>query len=144
MILSLEQVEEMRVGAENIRCPFFRRRAGDVVDILFELVVWVSARHKRLDFRPVEKSCAEKLRGKEVQEVMSIVEEDFRRRKYYITGLLTSQIYRDDCLFESPDPDLPVVGLKKYVNAAANLFDRKLSSCDLLSIEVNQEKNSMR
>lgn len=33
---------------------------------------------------------------------------DNNHKGYYITGKLNSTIYRDDCLFDGPDPDMPV------------------------------------
>lgn len=56
-------------------------------------------------------------------------------RGYYITGKLDSAIYRDDCLFMGPDPDMPVRGLRKYLSAASQLFDQRQSSAEMLSIE---------
>jgi len=58
---------------------------------------------------------------------------------YYITGKLDSTIYRDDCLFTGPDPDMPVRGLRKYLSAAAQLFDSKKSHADLLSIAYRED-----
>jgi len=55
---------------------------------------------------------------------------------YYITGRLNTAIYRDDCLFDGPDPDMPVRGLRKYLNAASQLFDTKTSTAELLSLEI--------
>ncbi len=57
---------------------------------------------------------------------------------YYITGKLDSTIYRDDCLFTGPDPDMPVRGLRKYLSAAAQLFDSKKSHADLLSMAYRE------
>ena len=53
---------------------------------------------------------------------------------YYITGQLNTTIVRDDCLFDGPDPDMPVRGLRKYLGAASQLFDRKSSRAELLSL----------
>lgn len=58
---------------------------------------------------------------------------------YYITGKLDSTIYRDDCLFTGPDPDMPVRGLRKYLSAAAQLFDSKKSHADLLSMAYRED-----
>ena len=55
---------------------------------------------------------------------------------YYITGKLNSTIYTDDCLFDGPDPDMPVKGLRKYLGAASNLFDSNKSSATLLDIQI--------
>ena len=50
---------------------------------------------------------------------------------YYITGALTKNIYRDDCYFDGPDPDMPVSGLQKYLLSVSNLFDRRKSRADI-------------
>ncbi|KAL7506980.1 hypothetical protein ACHAXN_008003, partial [Cyclotella atomus] len=58
---------------------------------------------------------------------------------YYITGRLDTTIYRDDCLFTGPDPDMPVRGLRKYLSAAAQLFDSKVSFASLDSISFDNK-----
>jgi len=55
---------------------------------------------------------------------------------YYITGKLNSTIYTDDCMFDGPDPDMPVKGLRKYLGAASNLFDSGKSFATLLDIQI--------
>jgi hypothetical protein len=57
---------------------------------------------------------------------------------YYITGKLDSRMYRDDCRFEGPDPDMPVVGLRKYLNAASSIFDPRRSDAVLLSLRYDE------
>lgn len=64
---------------------------------------------------------------------------DYVDRQYYVTGRLSASIYADDCVFDGPDPDVPVTGLAKYVSAAAGLFDRRQSRVDLLEIETRGE-----
>ena len=58
-------------------------------------------------------------------------EEFFSPIGYYITGALTKSIYRDDCYFDGPDPDMPVSGLQKYLLSVSNLFDRRKSRADI-------------
>lgn len=62
---------------------------------------------------------------------------------YYITGKLDSTIYRDDCLFTGPDPDMPVRGLRKYLSAAAQLFDQRESFAELASIRHEESGGQM-
>lgn len=62
-----------------------------------------------------------------------------RHKGYYITGRLDSTVYRDDCWFEGPDPDMPVRGLRKYLNAASQLFDTKASTAELLTLNVVED-----
>lgn len=57
---------------------------------------------------------------------------------YYVTGKLNSTIYRDDCLFDGPDPDMPVKGLRKYLGAASHLFDASKSSATLMDVKTVQ------
>jgi hypothetical protein len=58
---------------------------------------------------------------------------------YYVTGRMSTSIYRDDCEFESPDPDLPLRGLRKYIGVAAHLFDARASHSRLLSLQRRHE-----
>jgi hypothetical protein len=60
---------------------------------------------------------------------------------YYVTGRLSTDIYRDDCFFDGPDPDMPVTGLRKYMNAASQLFDQKQSWSKLVSLEQQRKKS---
>jgi Uncharacterized conserved protein (DUF2358) len=55
---------------------------------------------------------------------------------YYITGRLTHSIYRDDCFFDGPDPDMPVRGLRKYLNAASQLFEVRHSTAELVQLQI--------
>jgi len=56
---------------------------------------------------------------------------------YYLTGRLNSTIYTDDCLFDGPDPDMPVRGLRKYLSAASHLFERESSHAQLLDVQMH-------
>jgi hypothetical protein len=72
-------------------------------------------------------------------EIQQVILNDWaihNHKGYYITGRLNSTIYRDDCLFDGPDPDMPVRGLRKYLNAASQLFDPKTSRATLLDIRI--------
>ena len=57
---------------------------------------------------------------------------------YYLTGRLNSTLYRDDCLFDGPDPDMPVKGLRKYLSAASHLFERESSFAQLLELRTEE------
>jgi hypothetical protein len=65
--------------------------------------------------------------------------QKINNKGYYITGRLDTTIYRDDCLFTGPDPDMPVKGLRKYLSAAAQLFDSKVSFANMDSISCNAD-----
>ncbi len=82
-----------------------------------------------------------------IDEIRDVIEKDWSTnndRGYYITGRLSTEIYRDDCLFDGPDPDMPVRGLRKYLAAASHLFEAKNSfaTLDRLSIEQNDKGGS--
>jgi len=74
---------------------------------------------------------------------MDTIRHDWKPEKqhkgYYITGRLNTTIYRDDCWFDGPDPDMPVRGVRKYLNAASQLFDTATSTAELLSLEIGPQ-----
>jgi len=75
--------------------------------------------------------------------VARTIEADWRcgphgAKGYYLTGRLNSTIYRDDCLFDGPDPDMPVKGLRKYLSAASHLFERETSFAQLLDLRAEE------
>mmetsp|Transcript_45862 Transcript_45862/g.127296 ORF Transcript_45862/g.127296 Transcript_45862/m.127296 type:complete len:215 (+) Transcript_45862:624-1268(+) len=67
-------------------------------------------------------------------ELLATLYADFSIHQCQVTGRLSKPFYSDACLFEGPDPDMPVRGLAKYCSASSNLFDHALSTCDLLAI----------
>lgn len=96
---------------------------------------------------------ADKNWGMELEKIRDRIEVDWNSSKnnkndnisnnnvdkgYYITGRLDTTIYRDDCYFTGPDPDMPVKGLRKYLSASAQLFDGRCSFARLDSIEMEQ------
>ena len=88
---------------------------------------------------------AEKTRYLSLTDIEDRIHHDWtsgltEKQGYYMTGKLDSTIYRDDCVFDGPDPDMPVRGLRKYLNAAANLFDHSSSTAKLLSLEIVDEQ----
>jgi hypothetical protein len=198
----------------RIKCPFFRRRAADLIDNAATVGQFLLIRHKSLpglsdlfldtddlssspllsNFLPVadvSENCnilltsdhrghtvsvsspshhnlmdvvssppgckplgyhikrhpdgtSQKTRYLSISDITRQIQKDWiggthgQEKGYYITGKLDSTIYRDDCLFTSPDPDMPVRGLRKYLNAASHLFDPKLSDASLLSISSDE------
>ena len=165
-----------------IKCPFFRRRAADLIDNAAMVVQFLLIRHKSLpgfsdlflDNPPEDEGVslipsstnnnilnvfsapgckplgrhikrhpdgtAHKTRHLSISDITQRIQNDWIGgvsgidKGYYITGKLDSTIYRDDCLFTGPDPDMPVRGLRKYLSAAAHLFDPRESDAHLLSI----------
>ena len=126
----------------SIKCPFLKRRTSDLLDGLDMMMRFLVIRHKSLDLIGPPPSCRSirlpKLLGTTLEERMAIIRHDWRpetNKGYYITGRLNTTLYRDDCLFDGPDPDMPVRGLRKYINAASHLFDHATSKAELLSLE---------
>lgn len=152
--------------ALEIKCPFFRRRASDLLDTADMVLRFLAARHKSIlppavgDAIPkrTDATTAELCAGlradwcsahaydhpmtaDERRDGMSEVVPRIRRENvgYYITGKLNTSMYRNDCLFDGPDPDMPVRGLRKYLSAASQLFDARYSTARLLSLHEAQE-----
>ena len=94
-----------------------------------------------------KKTKCKKQRGLSITQLEEILRKDWRadserNKGYYVTGRLTTEIYRNDCYFDGPDPDMPIRGLRKYVGVANRLFDASKSECKLLSlhrVESNRE-----
>jgi hypothetical protein len=140
---------------KSIKCPFFRRRIADIIDNLAMVLKFLIIRHKSiLNDIPVEllevPGCKAmgarnpdgsvcKQTYLNLEELRDVLEEDWSietNRGYYITGRLTSTIYRDDCLFDGPDPDMPVRGLRKYLAAASHLFEARKSFAKLHKLSI--------
>lgn len=130
----------------SIKCPFLKRRTADLLDGLDMMMRFLVIRHKSLDLIGPPPGCRSirmsqvKYRHTTVEERMDIIRQDWRpetNKGYYITGRLNTTIYRDDCFFDGPDPDMPVKGLRKYINAASHLFDHATSTAELLSLEAD-------
>lgn len=91
----------------------------------------------------------EKLKHQSIDTISAIIKKDWLgkhasgSRGYYITGKLSTEIYRNDCLFDGPDPDMPVRGLRKYLSAASHLFDQGKSHAKMLSITHDDEKRTV-
>jgi len=66
--------------------------------------------------------------------VAAVLEGDLRDKQYFVTGRLTTAIFRDDCRFRDPTND--IVGLARYLTALGLLFDPANSRVRLLSIAV--------
>jgi hypothetical protein len=129
----------------SIKCPFFRRRMADLLDGVDMMMRFVVIRHKSLDLIGPPPGCRStqmsklKHRNLSMEDRLQTIRHDWRTdtdKGYYITGRLNTTMYRDDCLFYGPDPDMPVRGLRKYLNAASHLFDHASSSAELLSLET--------
>jgi hypothetical protein len=134
-----------------IKCPFFRRRCSDVLDSADMILRFVLARHKSLDLGPqlawrCDGDTCLKQKNLSFDEIAMLIRKDWKEsnnKGYYITGKLNTAIYRDDCMFLGPDPDMPVQGLRKYLNAASQLFDQGKSRSELLCFHVDYQTNTI-
>jgi len=156
----VNSMEKYYQNALSIKCPFFKRRATDVLDWVDQLLRFVVIRHKSLAILPpppgwtmsssssttaAAAASSAKWRHLSLQQVCDIVRKDWKQdsnRGYYITGRPTVAIYRDDCFFDGPDPDMPVRGLRKYLNAASQLFDQSQSRAELISLETMENNDN--
>jgi hypothetical protein len=144
-----QSLDKLYQNSFKIKCPFFRRRAFDTLEALKRIFVFVAARHKSIPFfpNPAATSPIRKILNLPVSEVAAIVQKDWIGRRqhqgkgYYITGAMTHEIYDEECLFDGPDPDMPVKGLRKYLLSASQLFDSHRSRADLLRpVEYDTDK----
>jgi len=144
-----ELLGRMYQRAISIRCPFFRRRSYDILDATNSVFKFVVARHKSLSFLPEPQSAdlfattaEEKSVNLPLAEIAQFIRQDWKaddgHRGYYITGRLSRNIYSDGCLFDGPDPDMPVKGLRKYQASASQLFELKSSRAEMLSLAVDE------
>lgn len=144
----LDRIDTLYASALAIKCPFFRRRATDIVDALHRVVV-CAILHQDIvipSLRCSGEKCIKEF-GLSLDELMDVIRQDWKETTscgYYVTGKLTEQIYRDDCLFDGPDPDMPVRGLRKYLNAASQLFDKRHTRSKLLSLTIQDDKIEAR
>ena len=154
--------------SQTIKCPFFKRRTADFLDATSHVFQFLIARHKsilplsfidqnyKLRSPPGCKSSGEpKQRGLSMSELAEIIQKDWdvntvintgmnkieyngNNKGYYITGKMTRSVYRDDCFFDGPDPDMPVKGLRKYLAASSQLFHQGKSTCELQCIKYDE------
>jgi hypothetical protein len=145
----ISHMEDMYSKSLSIKCPFFRRRMADFLDGLDMVMRFLIIRHKSLPLIGPPPGCRSlqqhpiqaKIRHLELSKIMETIRHDWKshnHKGYYITGRLNTTIYRDDCFFDGPDPDMPVKGLRKYLNAASQLFDTATSTAELISLELGE------
>ena len=157
----LNTLDEWYSRSQSLKCPFFRRRSADLLDVIESVVrkVVIRSNHHPLlgppqAFRPVRPAAPSKKIGLSTKEIYEILLGDWKatstvinssnsnnnnnniNKGYYLTGRLTTVVYRDDCLFLGPDPDLPLRGLRKYMGVASHLFEYHTSTATLLSLDV--------
>eukprot|EP00535_Pseudo-nitzschia_heimii_P006222 CAMPEP_0197187116 /NCGR_PEP_ID=MMETSP1423-20130617/15268_1 /TAXON_ID=476441 /ORGANISM="Pseudo-nitzschia heimii, Strain UNC1101" /LENGTH=395 /DNA_ID=CAMNT_0042638609 /DNA_START=111 /DNA_END=1298 /DNA_ORIENTATION=- len=148
----------------HVKCPFFRRRFGDVLDDIEGLIRFFLIRPYFKDSSsrlgpPISSRSlpgwGQKTKHLPVDKILDVLRKDWRAKEkdnshhrsdlqlpclvnekgYYVTGRMSTYVYRDDCEFLSPDPDLPLQGLRKYIGVTTNLFDYKTSHSKLKSLE---------
>jgi len=145
----VDNVEEWYEQALAWKCPFLRRRASDLLDAADMMMRFLIVRNKTSLLGPPPSlrgvkgsSRKEKTLHLTLEELLEVIRRDWRSdndKGYYITGKLSTNIYTDDCLFDGPDPDMPVRGLRKYLNAASQLFEQRRSRATLLSIQIEDD-----
>ncbi|GMH97376.1 hypothetical protein TrVE_jg7659 [Triparma verrucosa] len=134
------RLENLYQSSLSIKCPFFRRRTADLLDSTTLTLNFLASRHRSIfpSFLyltpPGSFLTSSKTPNLPLSTLKTVLLEDWSNN-YYITGSLTCKIYNDDTLFTSPDPDMPVSGLRKYISASSNLF-LPGSRCELKSLEV--------
>lgn len=145
-----QNLDDLYEKSFTIKCPFFRRRAFDTIEAMKRILVFVVARHKSTPLfpNPRAKLPVTKTSFLPLNEIAAVIHRDWvgrgKGKGYYITGALTEEIYDEDCIFDGPDPDMPVRGLRKYLLSASQLFDSRKSRADLTRpIEYDNEKGTI-
>lgn len=130
---------ELSERVSRLRCPFWRRRATDVLDAAAMVLRWAASRHASLRLPALSVGAARDVRFGPALPMHVRVERirgDFERKQYYVTGRVSRELYHPSCVFDGPDPDTPVVGTEKWCAATAGLFDQRASRVDLLYIQI--------
>lgn len=147
-------IANLDARGRQIPCPFFRRRAGEAVEGLVSVVTFIAARHKSILDRPwlptsdsslwdelglddllPARPMGTKTCHLPLAVVMRGVERDIVENQYYVSGRLSQQLYDDACYFDSPDPDMPVRSLGRFIDALRGLFDPHRSTIELARME---------
>mmetsp|Transcript_26728 Transcript_26728/g.40977 ORF Transcript_26728/g.40977 Transcript_26728/m.40977 type:complete len:219 (-) Transcript_26728:240-896(-) len=81
-----------------------------------------------------------KLKGATVEQVAALLYKDWaphnKHKGYFITGKLNATLYKDDCVFDGPDPDMPVQGIQKFASATSQIFDARVSTAKLTEFVI--------
>lgn len=139
-------LEGMYHDTGKIKCPFFRRRASDILEGFDLIARFLVIRHKSMNLPlgcRVQTGFMEKNKNLNITQIFRIILDDWKittGKGYYVSGRLNTTIYREDCMFDGPDPDMPVRGLRKFLNAASNLFDYGTSYSELTHLSVESPK----
>jgi Uncharacterized conserved protein (DUF2358) len=141
----LDKLEMLYCRALSLKCPFFRRRATDFMDVVDTASRFLVVQHIAMDL-PLGIRAGKRFikhTNLDVKVIFNSILRDWRLdtdKGYYVTGRLNTTIYHDQCIFEGPDPDMPVLGLQKYLNAASQLFDYSSSRAELVSLRIENSK----
>jgi len=139
------RLEQWYEQALALKCPWMRRRSLDFVDTIEMAARLAIFSRKSLEVVGPTLGCrgdektAIKTKGLSIQAVADTIRYDWReysQKGYYVTGAISAEVYRNDCFFDGPDPDMPIKGIRKFKGAASQLFDRKESTAELLNLQV--------
>jgi len=132
---ALSLASRLEGRAQQLKCPFFKRRFLDAAQAARESQAWLYARHKSLlgldafaAVSPPPAAGAALSRA----ETLAVLAADFDERQYYVTGFLSREIYDPRCFFDSPDPDMPVRSPEIFAQSLRGLFDARRSAVELL------------
>lgn len=118
----------------DVKCPFIRRKSFDALELADAALRTFTFRNGAESLFTAHNSAdlQAKLCSPTVDDIAERIQIDWCNRGYYVTGNLTTAIYKDNCVFDGPDPDMPVYGLRKFVLTAAQLFVHSESNSELL------------
>ena len=84
---------------DRIRCPFFKRRATDLLEAALAVGRFILARHKSLLLFAPRSKGGEKITGLSPEALLEVIRSDFEEKRYYVTGKLTREVYSDVSVF---------------------------------------------
>jgi hypothetical protein len=131
--------------AMKIKCPFMKRRSLDFIEWLAAIQVPTVEKSKAMPYLVQvdlkHRQATQKITSTAtltIEEVAHAIEKDWVPpeaigKGYYISGKFNESLYRVDCFFDGPDPDMPVHGLHKYMLATTNLFNYRHSRADVIA-----------
>jgi len=73
-----------------------------------------------------------------LETLAKILDYEIFNKEWFVTGNVNPIYFSDK--FEFQDPDVQLVGIENYARGVFKLFDQETSRAEIISVEVNEEK----
>ncbi|KXZ49046.1 hypothetical protein GPECTOR_23g132 [Gonium pectorale] len=83
---------------------------------------------------PAGRALADSEADTPASRAVEAIRRDFVEKQYYVTGVLSRELFAPECVFI--DPTVQVTGVEPYVKALQTLFDPSTSRADLISLQM--------